>query len=258
MYQFGFGPLGPPLMSVHAFVVDGLLIDTAQRHMQKAVIGRLTERRIDRILLTHHHEDHSGNAAALAELFQAPVFGHPVTARKLSHPFSIFIYQHLIWGNTATVQISPFPKTIETDNHRFVPIHTPGHSKDHTVFLEPDEGWLFSGDLYLNDTIKYFRADENITDQILSLRKIVKKEFNVLFCAHRPALKNGKQHLSNKLAFLEDFYGEIQAMTARGDTEKEIIKRKKNREVKSVKWMSVGNVCFANMVKAACRSAPMN
>ncbi len=34
--RLGYGPIGPPLMSVFMYVVDSLVIDTGQSHMGKA------------------------------------------------------------------------------------------------------------------------------------------------------------------------------------------------------------------------------
>lgn len=42
------------------------------------------------------------------------------------------------------------PDRLYTDRYRFAVLHTPGHSNDHICLLEPDEGWLFSGDLFLS------------------------------------------------------------------------------------------------------------
>jgi len=74
-----------------------------------------------------------------------------------------------------------------------------GWVKDHTVYLEEENGRLFSGDLYLGDHIKYFRSDERLIDQITSLKKILKFDFDALFCAHNPRLENGRARLKNKL-----------------------------------------------------------
>ena len=63
--RLGYGPIGRPFMSVYLYILDGLVIDTGQRHMQKAVIQLLDKKKLHQILLTHHHEDHSGNAAAI-------------------------------------------------------------------------------------------------------------------------------------------------------------------------------------------------
>ena len=255
-FLFGFGPVGKPLMSVHLYAVDDLLIDTGQHNMQSAVLHSFRHRRIDRILLTHHHEDHSGNAAALSRQNKAPVFGHPLAAEKLRRGYRIFPYQHYMWGKTQLVPVTPCPASVETEHYRFDAIHTPGHSKDHLVYLEKRQGWLFSGDLYLGDKIKYFRADEHIYQQIESIRKVLSHEFGVIFCAHHPVLENGGPHLKRKLEFLENFTGEILHRKNRGDSLEAIIRQKRRHELRMVKWICMGNVSYANMIRSAYRDCP--
>ena len=51
--RVGFGPIGPPWMSVYLYVVAGLVIDTGQRNMQKVVLELLKHRKLNQILLTH-------------------------------------------------------------------------------------------------------------------------------------------------------------------------------------------------------------
>ena len=50
--KLGYGPVGPPFMSVYLYILDGLVIDTGQRHMQKAVIDLLAEKKLQQILLS--------------------------------------------------------------------------------------------------------------------------------------------------------------------------------------------------------------
>ncbi len=45
-------------------------------HMERHIISRLTDYSLSAILLTHHHEDHIGNAAKLQELYMVPVYAH--------------------------------------------------------------------------------------------------------------------------------------------------------------------------------------
>jgi len=253
-YQLGYSPLGPPLMSVHMYVVDSVVIDTAQHHMRAEVIGMLKNHPVERILLTHYHEDHSGNAAHISELFSAEVHGHFLTAEKMNGNLNILPYQHLVWGKAEQVKVTPFFERIDTGRYCFIPVHTPGHSKDHTVYLETRNGWLFSGDLYLGDRIKYFRSDEKFSDQVDSLKTVLALGFNSLFCGHHPIPKGGKTRLAAKLAFLEDFHGRVMDLNRKGLTASEIIARLDPKQDRLVKWVTLGNACFANMVRSVLNS----
>jgi glyoxylase-like metal-dependent hydrolase (beta-lactamase superfamily II) len=250
-YQLGFSPIGPPLMSVHMYVVDTVLIDTAQYNMHADVMSMLKDHTVDMILLTHYHEDHSGNAAAIQRKFSADVLGHHLTAEKMNGGLNILPYQHLVWGKARQIKVAPLPDRIDTGRYSFIPIHTPGHSKDHTVYLETRNGWLFSGDLYLGDRIKYFRSDEKFSDQIASLKSVLALDFGSLFCGHHPILKNGKSRLAAKLAFLEEFYGKVLELNQKGLCASEIISLLDPKQDTLVKWVTMGNACFANMVRSA-------
>jgi glyoxylase-like metal-dependent hydrolase (beta-lactamase superfamily II) len=135
----------------------------------------------------------------------------------------------------------------------FQPVPTPGHSRDHTVFLVPEKGWLFSGDLYLADRIKYFREDERIVDEISSLRKVHSLDFDTLFCSHNPKLKNGRDRIAAKLSFLEDIYGAVMELQKQGLGEKEIMRKIRLGEVHFIRWLTGGNVSAGNIVRSAIR-----
>ena len=252
--RLGYGPIGPPFMSVYLYVLDGLVIDTGQRNMQKTVIELLGEKNLHRILLTHHHEDHSANASALCRHHHIEASGHPLTAQKMATGFRILPYQRFIWGRSENINLSPLGPAVESNRYKFVPVHTPGHSKDHTVFWEETNGWLFSGDLYLGQRIKFFRSDEKIFDQIESLKKVLQLDFDALFCAHNPCPQNGKSKLKLKLQFLEDVVGQVQKLKDTGMNHKAIFKRMDDGKDKWVKLMTMGNVSFANMLRSACQS----
>ena len=253
--EMGYGMVGRPLMNVHCYLVGDTLIDCGQTRMARSMKAFARDHRIRRLLLTHHHEDHSGNAAMVARTCGATVMGHPMTIHKMKHIHPILPYQHFMWGRARRVDVSPLPTVVESDGYRFLPVHTPGHSKDHTVYLESDRGWLFSGDLYLGDRIKFFRTDERIDLQIRSLQTVLQYDFEALFCGHHPALKNGRRRLRCKLAYLEDIAGRVRVLMTRGLPEREIIRRLDTSQDRLVKTITMGNVSFANMVRSAIRAA---
>lgn len=249
-FELGYGFLRKPVMNVHFFVVDDVCIDTAQSLMRKHFLDIISDRKISQVLLTHFHEDHSGNAAAVQKAKKAPVFGHPVTVQKMKEGFGILPYQYYMWGPAEKLDMKPLPPVIESHSLSLIPVHTPGHSQDHTSFLEKNEGWLFSGDLYLAPRIKYFRADENMEDTIRSLQTILKLDFQTLFCAHNPEPTEGKKKIREKLEFLKNFYGQVATLYQGGLNEKEIIKRLPYQEVLLVKIMTTGNVSLTRMVQS--------
>jgi glyoxylase-like metal-dependent hydrolase (beta-lactamase superfamily II) len=253
-YRFGFGPLGPPLMSVFLFYLDGIVVDTAQSNMQKYVIRALNGKKIDKVLLTHHHEDHSGNASSISVTYNVKIYGHSITADKMAKTFRIKPYQVYTWGKSGRASVYPLPAVIETAKHELTPIYTPGHSSDHTVYLEKNHGWLFSGDLYLGEKIKYFRSDEIFKDQIDSIKTVLQYDFDALFCAHNPVPEKGRAKLANKLLFLEELYGKVHTLKNKGWSEEAIVKTLENGKDRLVKCVTLGNVSFAQMVRSALKS----
>lgn len=253
-YELGWSPFGHPMMTVYLYVADDLMVDSALAHMRREVVEIARDKGIRKAILTHHHEDHSGNAAALKNLLNVTVYGHPLTVSKMKRDFRIFPYQHYMWGKTVPLEMAVVPEVTETANFRLRVIHTPGHSRDHVVYLDSDRGILFSGDLYLSDRIKYFRADEVIVDQIDSLRKILSFDFDAVLCNHHPQSIKGKERLANKLQFLEDLYGGIRRTWEKGIKERQIFQELELKEQHFIKWFCFGNVSMRNVVRSTVRS----
>jgi len=252
-FKLGWAPLGPPLMTVYAYVLGDVMIDTGQAHMRSEVLQIAGAYQVKRVFLTHHHEDHSGNAAALKKTGPVRVYGQALTRAKMATGFRILPYQKYVWGRTQPLAVDLFPDRIETVMGKLVPVHTPGHAKDHTAFWLPETGVLFSGDLYLADTIKYFRVDEDVGTQIDSLHKLLALDFDTLLCGHFPKLETGKQRISKKLAFLEDLYGKVVDLWTHGYNAKYIQRVLKLPEDYFTKYFCFGNVSMLNGVKAIIR-----
>ncbi|VEN74658.1 MBL fold metallo-hydrolase [Candidatus Desulfarcum epimagneticum] len=252
--EVGSNPLGRVLMTTRLYLIGDVLIDTGHSMMEKAVLDYLAGRNLRALVLTHHHEDHCGNAAAIAERFSIPIFGHSITAEKLKSKRKIMPYQRLVWGPAANARVRPAKDRMEFGPVCLEPSHCPGHSPDMTVWLDKDHGRLFSGDLFLGERIKFFRSDEKIDAQILSLKKALALDFDALLCGHHPVLKNGKAKLKAKLAFLEDFLGRVARMRDKGMDLKAIMKSGAFREDWFIRLLSMGNVS-RKMMARSCLNA---
>ena len=229
------------------------MVDTGQSHMEKEALWIASNHHIKRIYLTHHHEDHSGNAEAIKQQLNAHIYGHPITMDKMSVPFKILPYQKYVWGKATPSTVKEVPAKIETALGEMIPMHTPGHSEDHTCYFVKDAGVLFSGDLYLGDKIKYFRSDEDMGSQIESLKKLLSLDFQTLLCSHSPKQKNGKAHLKRKLDFLQNLYGNIVLLWEKGVSEKQIFNALHLKEDYFIKYFCFGDVSMINGVRSAIR-----
>ena len=257
-FKLGRSWFGYPMMTAYCYLFGDIMIDTGLSHIQKEILRIAGNHKIKRVFLTHHHEDHSGNAAVIKNKINAEVYGHSLTIEKMFAPFKILPYQKYMWGKATPLSVKPLLKNIETDLGTMIPVHTPGHSKDHTVYFIKDAGVLFSGDLYLADKIKFFRSDEDLGIQITSLKKVLKLDFQTLLCAHHPKVEHGKKHIENKLGFLEDLYGNIVALWEKGYSEKQIFKALNLKEERFIKYFCFGNVSMINGVKSVIRHYKMS
>lgn len=256
-FRIGTAPVGKPLMSVICYRVDDVLIDTGAGNARKLVLAAVEPTSLQAIYLTHYHEDHAGNAAYLHDRFGIPVNGHALTAKMLSTRVKLKPYENYMWGGLDRVTVAPLTDRFCTANYEFEVIHTPGHSHDHVVFLERNQGWLFSGDMYLGARIKYFRADEDIYQTVESLKVIASLNFDSLFCGHNPQMTEPRNAIQRKIDHLENIVEYVRQMHAKGMPHHRILKEAlKGRESWLVKLITLGDVSYRNMILAVLQRLP--
>lgn len=259
-YRFSVYRLGSNVQTVYAFVVDDVLIDTAQSHNKENILKVARQHDISKIILTHHHEDHSGNVAMLMSTLDIDAYAHPEAVRILKKGLKISPLSKLLSGSVASAHLKPLLETdvVKTKNHILKPIYSPGHCNDHYCYYEQNKGWLFSGDLYVADKIKYFATFESLLTQIESLKKLVALDFDILFCSHNPKTHGGKQRLKNKLQFFEDFAGEVERYYNQGHNARQIFALMGMKENYVNKYLTLGSFCAENMVHSVVRDLKRN
>lgn len=250
----GYSPYGKPFLRVNVYFVDGLLIDAGQSKMRKAVVSFVKTLPVEKVCITHHHEDHTGNLVQIKKEFNVPIYGSAKCKVLMKKPPPISWPQKVYWGSRPAFDIIAFKgKELTTKNYTFKIIDVPGHAVDMIVLHEASKGWLFSADLYVNSTIKYMLANESIAQQIKSIKKILQLDFDTLFCAHNFQPKGGKQKLKDKLQFLEGFYNQVAHLYKQGNPPKSILKKMKLKEFNMLKILSEGNLSQLNMVNAVIK-----
>ncbi|MEK7704736.1 MAG: MBL fold metallo-hydrolase [Myxococcota bacterium] len=237
------------LMTVRCYAIDGLLVDCGMPPHRPAVLDFVAERRVRRVALTHHHEDHSGNARALLEA-GLEVAGSPGTRARLVRGFAQNFYQVTVWGRTRRADIAGLADVLETEHHRFEVIAAPGHSVDQVVYFERREGWLFSGDAYLGERIKLFRRDEDFRVTLETLRRLTELEIDSIFCAHRPVATGGRAALRRKLDYLLELESEVRRLHADGLSVRAVTRRLLGREDLTTHWLTAGDASKGNLVRS--------
>ena len=253
-YKLGYSPWGKTSLFVHSYFVDGLLIDTGQSNMRKEVLAFTKELPISQIVVTHYHEDHSGNLGAILSAQPCPAYASQRTCDILKNPPPISLVQHLVWGRqSANKQLAPIGNSLETERFKFNIIPIPGHAEDMIALHEPTQGWLFSADLYVNSYIVYFLHNESTREQIESIERVLKLDFDTLFCSHTPLLTGGREKLVKKLHFLQKFYDQVATFHQQGYPPKQIMKRMDLKERWATRLLSQGHLSRLNMIKSVIR-----
>jgi len=139
-----------------------------------ALVGAGAE--VAAILLTHHHQDHTGFATALRERTGAPIHAHALTAARLDFPVDVLIAD----GQEVALD----------DGFSLVAMHTPGHAPGHLVFCERRTGLAYAGDLVAGTgTILIDPEDDgDMIAYLASLERVAAAQPVALVPAHGPVL----------------------------------------------------------------------
>lgn len=210
---------------VYLYIIEGLLIDTGPASLSKEICPFLESHKVKQTALTHIHEDHCGNAPWIIDNLKIPVYLHEESLGEALVKTKLPFYRKIVWGNRKEFKAASIPTILETESHRFEVISTPGQHPHHLSFHEKNKGWIFTGDLYVSSKQYVAFEDENISDAIASMKKILKFDFDTLFCSHGGPLKDGRKKLQEKLDFFESLRAKVLDLEKQGLSRKEIDKK---------------------------------
>lgn len=225
------------------------VIDAGPSNQWKYVKSFLQQKPVKQLLLTHHHEDHGGNAQRIADTFNLTPRAPSLSQSKLANGYKTPLIQKIIWGNPKKTKTNAINDTeYLSDGTSIIPVHTPGHAKDLTCYFLPDKGYFFSGDLYIARNLKLLRSDENLPLLVDSLRKAIALEFKTLFCPHGGIFENGKEMLTEKLNNLLSLCEKAQKLESKGMNHQQITLELLGPE-NMVGKLSGGNLSKINLIK---------
>lgn len=211
-------------LDVFSYLADGILVDTGPSRFAREFTEFFKSRPVSHVVLTHHHEDHSGNAAWL-EQQGVPVYTHPGAIDICREPARLPLYRHFFWGGREKFSPLPVPGNLEGKKEAWQVIEAPGHTSDHVVLYSPALGALFTGDLFVIPKTRLLLRSESIPEIIRSLRVMLTKDFRFLYCGHAGAVENGREMIKMKLEYLENLTGEVLELYRRGLSVRDINRR---------------------------------
>lgn len=216
-------------INTFAFLWGGSMIDTGPSRLEKALFPLLADCRVDRVLLTHFHEDHSGNAARLQRERGMPVFVSPGSLDICRRDAVIPLYRRYVWGGRKKFGPTPLGGDVETGEGTLEVLDTPGHSDDHVCFLDKRKGFVFTGDLFVTPRTRTIMRYESVPGIIRSIRLLLREDFNTLFCAHVGVVEKGREMMESKLDYLERLSEEVlklhQSGASVGQIDRRLFKR---------------------------------
>ena len=116
--------------------------------------------RIDAVLVTHTHLDHSPAAAAIADKTGAQLLGRVAGGGKQDPSFQ-------------PTRVLADNDVIDIEGAPLRALHTPGHASNHLCYLLAESGLLFTGDhLMQGSTVVIAPPDGNMGDYLQSLRRL--------------------------------------------------------------------------------------
>jgi glyoxylase-like metal-dependent hydrolase (beta-lactamase superfamily II) len=215
-----------------AYLIDGMMVDTGCAHTAHELLGALRHHPpVDWIVNTHSHEDHIGaNSHLYITNTDLKIHAHPQALPVLADPRGmqpLQPYRRVFWGWPKPSQATPIKdgEEIKTEHYCFMVIYTPGHTPDHICLYEPNEGWLFTGDLFVGGQERALGSGYEIWKIIDSLKRIVALPAILLFPSCAQVRNNPKKELESKISYLETLGERILDLDRRGWGIKSIVRK---------------------------------
>lgn len=187
----------PPATHTNCLIVgegDCLLVDPGTDDRPaldglEQLLHRLEGRRVVAIAVTHHHRDHTAGVQEMRRRLGVPVLAHSLLAESLGADRALEDGEVLTLGGRGG-----------KDWHVHA-LFTPGHTRDHVVFHEPERGVVIAGDLVSGlSTVVIDPPDGDLAAYMQSVERVAALGPRVLFPGHGPPTGGVRSRL---LALLE-------------------------------------------------------
>lgn len=223
--QITMGAGDLPLYLVSSYLVDGMLVDTGCPHTADELFDFLKDKNLKFAINTHYHEDHIGANHHLLKELGIKIYAHPDSIPLINQVPELYPYQELVWGYPVPTVVLPIQDIVKTDNYQFSVIETPGHCNGHISLVEFDRGWCFLGDLFVSEKPRVIRPEENLTEIIRSMNKLLDLDTKklVLFASNGKIVEEGRNALKSCIRYLKKMAEKAKNLNSQGLSINEIV-----------------------------------
>lgn len=209
------------LSTANALVLEDssgpVLVDTGMPKDAARIVSSLKElsyapQDVQKIIVTHHHVDHTGSLAELKRLTGATAIMHPIDAEAVRRGMSIRSVEPspgiFSWIMASAMRFTANdiePAEIEEevndgDKLAFAGgvevMHTPGHSAGHiSLYLPRDGGILIVGDVAINVMgLRLPPIVEDMSVELASLKRLSRLQFDTAVIMHGKSITGNASH----------------------------------------------------------------
>uniref|UniRef100_A0A7S3DES9 Metallo-beta-lactamase domain-containing protein n=1 Tax=Palpitomonas bilix TaxID=652834 RepID=A0A7S3DES9_9EUKA len=200
------------------------MVDSGFSFFESEVVAYAQKLGVKRVLLTHFHEDHSGNVKALQNA-GCEVVAPRLTAKMMEEHLPIHPYRHITWSTPhfcTPDTIVDEGDEVKIGNYTAVAHSCPGHSHDQMAYFVEEKGWLFAGDAYVHAKVPVALVVEDYIKTLHSCKKLAALPgLGPLFCAHRPQ-PDAVEAFGKKTEYMDEYVSRVRALHQQGLSELEI------------------------------------
>ncbi len=202
---------------VNLYFVDApkpVLIDSGLggdgRRIASLVFEMLAGRKLEALILTHRHIDHTGGAAEIMSKFSTEVYASPGEAPSLIEGDQITTGA-ITFGTELIrmpVKILMYNKAIDIGEGELLAIHTPGHTEGSICLFHEKSKSIFSGDVVFTggNVGRWDLATGDYGQLVRSIQKLSEMDVKNLYPGHGPYTeRDALDHINMGLNALKTF-----------------------------------------------------
>jgi len=248
MYRTLFGR---GLYRAACYLYRGILIDTGIHRAEREFMGAIEKYKIKSIINTHSHEDHIGNNSSLQKKYGVKIFAHQDAIPVLSHPplLKLKPYQKFLFGLPLPSSATIIGEEVTFDSVQLEVVKTPGHSSDHIVLFDRENGRLFCGDAYIGGFEHSLRSDVDIYGVIDSYRVMLELPVKEAYPGTGNVVNNPLELFRHKVDYLETAGKRVKELIGMGLSESEVAQKLFGNDLR-MRLFTSGHFSAINLVKS--------